>query len=513
MKRYSKFRIFMIATLILSAIISLVAPLLLNYWSLKESIISKDQILLLALVMMMAIFVQMIITFVRERFAKEFNQNNFLRYLQEYYKLPYDYINEEGPLNLLERMIIGVNSQYNYLTGDGVKIYSNIFTLGVCLLLVLTQSYIYFLLLLSMIPIQYLGFRLLNKELARRSQKLQEISSSNWRDVLSVIGTTDFVKQVGNHDELSKKVKTKLENIYTVQASLNTFAQSMATFLTGLLSLAQTMIMVYAIIQGLQSREFIQILLISVIVPLYSESLKNITTANINKREFDIANEFFEQWEKEDCQDDVLKEIISIDLKLEELNIGEHQIPCHINQRLEKGDICWVRGKSGSGKSTLLKLLPRFRDDDIIEINGKNIQNYKLEDLRNRLEYISQNVPIIKGSLRDNLFLDMPYSSVLEKEMCQDPLLQSILQTKTLDTEIFEGAGNLSGGEKQRIAMVRALYKDIDLLILDEITSGLDEETGNLIYDRVLEKMKDKIVLIVSHRDLDEKRYNKEIHL
>ena len=82
-----------------------------------------------------------------------------------------------------------------------------------------------------------------------------------------------------------------------------------------------------------------------------------------------------------------------------------------------------------------------------------------------------------------------------------------------MDSPITEGAGNLSGGEKQKIVVMRALYKNPQVLILDEITSGLDESTANEIYDRIFEKMKNGIVFVISHNNIHEKYINRIVEL
>lgn len=133
--------------------------------------------------------------------------------------------------------------------------------------------------------------------------------------------------------------------------------------------------------------------------------------------------------------------------------------------------------------------------------------------IRHNIDYISQNIPIIKGSLRDNLFLDIPYSKEIEQQMLEDKLLSSILKSKDMDSQITEGAGNLSGGEKQKIVVMRALYKNPQILILDEISSGLDENIAKEIYDRIFEKMKDDIVFVISHNNIHEKYINRIIEL
>lgn len=188
MNGYTKFKLAMILTVLLGSLLSLTAPFLLQVWSAQGMAVTPARVAVLAAVMAGAVAVQILVTCLRERFAKAFNKRSFQQQLDRYYTLSYDYINAQGPMNLLERMILAVNNRYQFLTGDAIQIYANLLVMAVTLILVWMQSPLIFAVLLAVIPIQYLGYRGLNRELARRSKKLQEVSSSAWRDVLSVTG-------------------------------------------------------------------------------------------------------------------------------------------------------------------------------------------------------------------------------------------------------------------------------------------------------------------------------------
>ena len=506
----------MIMAVLLGGVLSLAALFLLQLWSAQGQAITPGQIAWLITLMAAAVAIQILVTHVRERFAKAFQKRSFQEQLRRYYTLSYDYINEQGPMNLLERMILAVNSQYLFLTGNVIQIYSNLLIMATVLLLVLLQNRMIFAILLAIIPIQYIGYRGLNQELVRRSKQLQEVSSAGWRDVLSITGQTDYIKQMGNPATLQPMIDRSVEKVYKAQARVNAFAQSASTLLSGISTLARTLVMVLSIQQGLATQDYMSILLVSVLVPMFFSSLQSIVGANLSRQDYDISQQFFESW-KQHAEPDgtcVLTEMDSITMDFDALQLGEKTAPISIHQQFQRGDRVWVKGDSGAGKSTLVKLLLRFLETAGITVNGTPLTAYSLESLRSRIEYISQNVPIIKGTLRDNLFLDLPYSSTLERQMQCDPLLASIFATKTMDSEIIEGAGNLSGGEKQKIAVVRALYKnDVDVLILDEITSGIDRQTAQQIYQRAVDKMKNGILFLISHSDLPEVYTNKTIQL
>ncbi|WP_162265440.1 ATP-binding cassette domain-containing protein [Abyssisolibacter fermentans] len=150
----------------------------------------------------------------------------------------------------------------------------------------------------------------------------------------------------------------------------------------------------------------------------------------------------------------------------------------NISGVFKKGDVVWIRGNSGCGKSTLVKLIPKFRTINRILVNNIDIRNITNKSIRKKIDYLSQDVPIIKGSLRDNLFFNKSYNAELEKELINSKLLSSIFVNKDINTLITENGANLSGGEKQKIALARCIYNKSDVLILDEVTSNIDTESA-----------------------------------
>ena len=118
---------------------------------------------------------------------------------------------------------------------------------------------------------------------------------------------------------------------------------------------------------------------------------------------------------------------------------------------------------------------------------------------------------IIKGSVRDNLLFGKEYLGIEDAQLQKISLLSSVLSNKTLDDEILEGGANLSGGEKQKIAIVRALLSDPEILILDEVCSNIDRQTSDEIYDMLKSEKERRITIIISHDDLPEDFVNVDI--
>lgn len=164
-----------------------------------------------------------------------------------------------------------------------------------------------------------------------------------------------------------------------------------------------------------------------------------------------------------------------------------------------------IVGASGSGKSTIFQLLLRFYDIDegLISLNGIDIRNLSLKDLRQNFSYISQDCFIFSGSIFENIsYVDKNINRVqVEKIIEENEALHFIKHTaQGLDTYVGEKGVKLSGGERQRIAMARAIVKDSPVLLLDEATSALDNKNERVMIDAINELAHGKTVITIAHR-------------
>ncbi|WP_394151648.1 lipid A ABC transporter ATP-binding protein/permease MsbA [Vibrio maritimus] len=173
---------------------------------------------------------------------------------------------------------------------------------------------------------------------------------------------------------------------------------------------------------------------------------------------------------------------------------------------LPAGKTLALVGRSGSGKSTIANLFTRFYDVDsgTIELDGHNIQDIKLTNLRQHFALVSQNVHLFNDTIANNIAYatDGQYSrEQIEHAATLAHAMEFINNLDDgLDTVIGENGASLSGGQRQRIAIARALLRDAPVLILDEATSALDTESERAIQSALDELQKDKTVLVIAHR-------------
>ena len=162
-------------------------------------------------------------------------------------------------------------------------------------------------------------------------------------------------------------------------------------------------------------------------------------------------------------------------------------------------------GLSGSGKTTIINLLGRFWDaqQGKIKIGGKEIQNLSYEYLLRNLSFVFQDVMLFQDSILNNIRIGKPSASLDEvveaakKAGCHDFIMAL---PDGYDTVLGEGGSTLSGGEKQRIAIARALIKDAPIVLLDEVTANIDVENEVKIQSALQELLKNKTVIMIAHK-------------
>jgi subfamily B ATP-binding cassette protein MsbA len=169
------------------------------------------------------------------------------------------------------------------------------------------------------------------------------------------------------------------------------------------------------------------------------------------------------------------------------------------------GEVVALVGPSGAGKTTLVSLLPRFWDvtEGRITLDGRDVRQVKLAELRGAIGLVPQEPALFSGTIRENIAYARPDASLADIEQAARAAHAHefiVRLPETYETIVGERGVKLSGGQRQRIAIARAILKDPRVLILDEATSSLDNESERLIEDALERLLVGRSTLIIAHR-------------
>jgi len=206
----------------------------------------------------------------------------------------------------------------------------------------------------------------------------------------------------------------------------------------------------------------------------------------------------------------------SINLNLTKAEINFEKINFKYNKKEEKvlnsisldiagGEMTSLVGHSGAGKSSIINLIPRFYDCDSgdIKIDNQSIYDLKIDSLRSNISLVNQDVTLFDDTIKNNIAyakLDASDNEIFEAAKLSfcDEFINKL--PNKFDTVIGENAYRLSGGEKQRLSIARAMLKKSKIILLDEATSSLDAETESKIQEAINLLTKDRTTLVIAHR-------------
>ena len=185
--------------------------------------------------------------------------------------------------------------------------------------------------------------------------------------------------------------------------------------------------------------------------------------------------------------------------------IPKHPVINGVSLSVPAGKLVALVGPSGAGKSTILNLIPRFYEVDsgIIKIDGIDVQDATLDSLRRNIALVSQEIILFDDTVRANIAYGRPDAS--EKEITQaakNAAAHDFIEAMSngYDTYVGERGTKVSGGQRQRLAIARAMLKNAPILLLDEATSSLDAESEREVQAALMELMKGRTTLVIAHR-------------
>jgi ATP-binding cassette subfamily B protein/ATP-binding cassette subfamily C protein len=187
-----------------------------------------------------------------------------------------------------------------------------------------------------------------------------------------------------------------------------------------------------------------------------------------------------------------------------------------VSFEIQKGERIAITGESGSGKTTLVDLMIGINhpSQGNIYVDGTMINSANIRSWRNKIGYIPQTIYLFDGTVAENVVFGSEYNETKIVQVLKQANIWGFLAEKDgINTLVGEGGIQLSGGQKQRIGIARALYGDPELLVLDEATSSLDNETEAKIMDEIYKLSGDKTLIVIAHRLSTVEHCNRRINI
>ncbi len=442
-------------------------------------------------------------------------RNQMYRHLQ---KMSQRFFTTANQGDIITRMTSDISGVESVITGTFTSILSNIITLAVAVIAMFQKNWILALVGIAVVPLFTLPTRMAGKrrwKLAGEAQACQDEINGILNETLSVSGQL-LVKLFGR--EQSEYARYEEANGRMIRLNIRERMAGRWFFML-LSTLTAIGPMLLYLVGGILMMRYDSALTvgdITVLVALLGRmygpvnSLLNIQVDWI--RAMAMFTRIFEYYDMKPEIDDRpdARELKNAkgEIAFRHVNFsydGERQILKDISFTLRSGDCIAIVGPSGSGKSTIVNLIPRLWDvtDGSVTFDGTDVRDLTLHSLREEIGVVTQETYLFNGTIRDNLLYAKPEAT--EEEMiraCQQANIYDFIekQPEGLDTLVGNRGLKLSGGEKQRISIARALLKDPALLIFDEATSALDSISEAAIQAAINPLIEERTSILIAHR-------------
>ncbi len=414
---------------------------------------------------------------------------------------------EKEPTYLIEKINNCVNTFFSFYSTVISEYFISIFTIALCLGILFFLCSPVAIILIILIPIQLLGYFLLNKNLQNRCIELQNICARNFGKIISVLSKIDMLKNSKTNFVIETLLGKNVYDIHNENSNVSSYAERVSTVFENISAFLNVLIYVFTSIYLVKAKIEIQdFVYVSLVSNQCVNAVNKLLRANLNTRDLKGYKKFVDEELLANLEENKFNRLLNEKIDCIEMDIHDFGIKDKVliesgNVTFKRNDVVFLHGESGCGKSSLMKALIRFYPIKTIKINGNDIKDYDIYSIRNKIFYMSQNIPIINGTILDNIILgeNLKKNDVLKKISTFDFLDKFKNLENGFDTKIFENGANLSGGDKQRIAIARLLLLKPEIIILDEITNSLDSDNSKKIMDMILKNNKDSIIFVISH--------------
>jgi len=489
-----------------------------NYYLAKHAISEGrySTLILICIFLVIMVFLKNMFTFLSTFFLSDLVQSSVKKLREKMYQkilvLPMSFFSDERKGNLLSTFSADLKETELAIKATTNAIFKDPFyVIGYFATLFIISFKLTFFIVLFL-PIAGLIISKISNGLKKRSKKGQE----NLGDILSLTEETLFglriIKSFNAQAFMNNKFERKSNSLYSLMLGINRriyLASPISEFLG---VLATSGVLLYG--GNLVLNEFIQPDVFIGYLILFSQLISPFKS--ISKAVYDSSQGIaaLERIEKITLQDQLIKnspatpQPISFNKEISFNNVSfkynHEQVLENISFKIKKGETVAIVGHSGAGKSTIADLLIRFYDvvEGSINIDNINVKKINLSQLRNLMGVVTQDSILFNDTVINNIAfgVEIENSQVLEsaKMANADEFIENL--DEKYETFIGDAGNKLSGGEKQRLSIARAIYKNPEILILDEATSSLDSKSEKAVQEALNRLMKNRTSLVIAHR-------------
>ena len=489
-----------------------------NYYLAKHAISEGrySTLILICIFLVIMVFLKNMFTFLSTFFLSDLVQSSVKKLREKMYQkilvLPMSFFSDERKGNLLSTFSADLKETELAIKATTNAIFKDPFyVIGYFATLFIISFKLTFFIVLFL-PIAGLIISKISNGLKKRSKKGQE----NLGDILSLTEETLFglriIKSFNAQAFMNNKFESKSNSLYSLMLGINRriyLASPISEFLG---VLATSGVLLYG--GNLVLNEFIQPDVFIGYLILFSQLISPFKS--ISKAVYDSSQGIaaLERIEKITLQDQLIKnspatpQPISFNKEISFNNVSfkynQEQVLEDVSFKIKKGETVAIVGHSGAGKSTIADLLIRFYDvvEGSINIDNINVKKINPSQLRNLMGVVTQDSILFNDTVINNIAfgVEIENSQVLEsaKMANADEFIENL--DEKYETFIGDAGNKLSGGEKQRLSIARAIYKNPEILILDEATSSLDTKSEKAVQEALNRLMKNRTSLVIAHR-------------
>ncbi|MDR2965779.1 MAG: ATP-binding cassette domain-containing protein [Treponema sp.] len=447
-------------------------------------------------------------TYIINKFSLGTHRGFSLNLFKIFFKIPYRNFVQKN-IGEIIYIISGETGRTSNLILNVMQVLSESFTVLMIYVLMIFVNWRMTLVLTGLLSIvAYLIVTILIRRTRRQGVKLTEASLKQSRIFRESFDNFKFIKLRGSEKDKIDKFQTSAKAVARASIISTTLGVLPRNILENI-GFSMLICVVIFIFWKMDSPQSVIPIISMYAIALYrmlpalNRMLSAVNNIAYNQNSLDnVYNAVHQETENEGSSTISFDNYINIDSIFFRYNTGAEVLK-NISFKINKGESIAVTGESGSGKSTLVDILigihkpnsgTLFIDD--IPLTSENIRSW-----RNKIGYIPQNIYLFDGTVAENV----AFSSELDEEKLINVLKMAniwdfLKKNNGIHTNVGEGGIQLSGGQKQRIGIARALYTNPEVLVLDEATSSLDNETEGRIMDEIYSVSKDKTLIVIAHR-------------